>query len=501
MKKIMAILLLSMFTLNVLANPVFGIKNQLEMPMLKEDHHINNSVQPLTDFKDSFVDWIEVNKIFPLDVASNYNFGKSVSIDNEYIVIGSPWHDYNAPYSGLVYVYKYINSNYIHYATLSGFDAEEWDNFGFSVSISDDVIVVGAPWNKQNEISTGAAYIFTLVGDDWVQQTKLVAFDGEEEDYFGSSVEIFGDYIVIGAPWHNHNDVYSGAAYVYKRDGSDWTFQTKLVASDAQAYDLFGSSVSINGDYIVIGARGSQGSAYIFTLQGSTWVEQEKLIDEQGQSGDNFGCSVSIDNEFVVIGAKGVNNARGSAYIYKLTDLTWEKHIQLNISDGVAGDTFGFSVDIFGEYILIGAPGCYSDRGSAYIFRWYGSTWELENIVGGSDTASDDMFGSSVCIKNDIAVIGAPFHLIDETQTGSCYIFQRKDTIQQVMIFGRIKNLTDYQDFITFQAVATNVMTFFPFSFSRYCSEEIFIISKDYNYIYFGLFGMRYLCAWARIIS
>ena len=168
-----------------------------------------------------------------------------------------------------------------------------------------------------------SAYIFSRSGNNWTQQTKLIPSDGASGDNFGYSVSIAGDYAIIGA-FDDDNGTNSGSAYIFSRSGNNWTQQAKLKPSDGADYDLFGYSVSIAGDYAIIGAHydddngSASGSAYIFSRSGNNWTQQAKLKPNDGSSYDRFGRSVSIAGDYAIIGAfddddNGGNS--GSAYV------------------------------------------------------------------------------------------------------------------------------------------------------------------------------------------
>ena len=169
----------------------------------------------------------------------------------------------------------------------------------------------------------GSAYVFIRDGTTWSQQAKLTASDGATSDYFGSSVGISGDYAIVGANYDDDKGSASGSAYIFKRDGTAWTEQVKLTASDGAAGDWFGTSVSISGDYVLVGASydddggSDSGSAYIFKREATVWTEQVKLAASGGAAVDYFGCSVSISGDYVIVGACGDDSYRGSAYVFK----------------------------------------------------------------------------------------------------------------------------------------------------------------------------------------
>ncbi|GAI98768.1 unnamed protein product, partial [marine sediment metagenome] len=254
-------------------------------------------------------------------------------------------------------------------------DGASDDYFARSVSIAGNYAIIGAYGDDDNGSESGSAYIFKRDGTTWAEQTKLLASDGTYSDYFGYSVSIDGDYVVVGANQDGEN---SGSAYIFKRDGATWTEEAKLTASDGVTGDKFGWSVSISGDYAILGANQdddnglSSGSAYVFTRSGSTWIQQAKLLPSDGATYDYFGNSVSLDGDTAIIGARGDDDNgdwSGSAYIFTRSGTNWTEEQKLLASDGVAYDYFGCSVSIDGEYAIVGVYGADDDKGSAYVFN------------------------------------------------------------------------------------------------------------------------------------
>ncbi len=203
----------------------------------------------------------------------------------------------------------------------------------------------------------------------------------------------------------------------------------KLTASDGAAGDYFGSAVALDGDTAVIGATDdgdlgySSGSAYVFRWDGATWVEH-KLTASDGAAYDRFGGSVAVAGDTVVIGAAGdddLGGSSGSAYVFRWDGATWVEH-KLTASDGAAYDLFGGSVAVAGDTAVIGAYGDDEEAGSAYVFRWDGATW-VEHKLTASDGAAEDRFGYSVAVDGDTAVIGAPQDDDLGDSSGSVYVF------------------------------------------------------------------------------
>ncbi|MBN1341641.1 MAG: FG-GAP repeat protein, partial [Phycisphaerae bacterium] len=299
-------------------------------------------------------------------------------------------------YSGSAYVFQRDQGgadNWGQVAKLTAEDAAAGDQFGYSVSMSGDTVVIGAYKDDDAGTESGSAYVFQRDqggADNWGQVAKLTAADAAALDWFGQSVSISVDTVVIGAQFDDDAGSYSGSAYVFQRDQggtNNWGQVAKLTASDAAAGDQFGYSVSMSGDTVVIGAGADDhagswsGSAYVFQRDlGGTdnWGQVAKLTAADAAAGDYFGYfgAVSISGDTVVIGAFGDDDAgswSGSAYIFQRdqggTD-NWGQVAKLTAADAAAEDRFGRSVSISGDTVVIGASGdddAGTDAGSTYV--------------------------------------------------------------------------------------------------------------------------------------
>ena len=276
------------------------------------------------------------------------------------------------------------------------------------------------------------------ITNGWYEQDKITASDGANADLFGSAVSIDGEYAIVGAQEDDDSGSESGSAYIYIRSGNTWTQQAKLLASDGTINDLFGSAVSLDGEYAIIGAYGNDdsgvesGSAYIFKRDGTVWTQQAKLLAADGDAGDYFGFSVSIDGDYAIIGAPHENSYKGSAYIFKRSGSSWIEESKLIVSDSGSFAQLGTSVYIDGEYVIIGAP---SDKngdgdytGAAHIFKRTDTTWTYQAKLLASDGEADERFGNSVSMDGDYAIIGAFFDDDNGMYSGSAYVFKRTDT-------------------------------------------------------------------------
>jgi len=245
-------------------------------------------------------------------------FGWSVSISGDYTIIGAPHNDDNGTSSGSAYIFRKDGANWVEEQKFLASDAAEGDIFGISSSISGDYAIVGASENDDNGTSSGSAYIFKRDGMNWIEEKKFTASDGAEGELFGTSVAISGDYAIVGASKDDDNGTFSGSAYIFRRDGVNWIEEKKLIASDGALDALFGYSVSISRDYVIVGAYGDDGngSAYIFRRDGANWIEEQKLLASDGALGDQFGYSTSISGDYTIVSAPKDNLESGSAYIY-----------------------------------------------------------------------------------------------------------------------------------------------------------------------------------------
>ncbi len=351
---------------------------------------------------------------------------------------GSNWRSLTRANSGTWGVVAPFLVNENQKATSS--DGEAGDGFGQSVSVSGEYAIVGASeHNIGVNIDQGAAYIFHRSGNTWIQQAKLVASDGAEEDWFGNSVSISGDYAIVGA-WISSpgGNLAQGSAYIYFRTDTVWTQQAKLVASDGAASDYFGWSVDIAGHFAIVGApyhdtfgNSAQGAAYIFYRSGTNWTQSAKLTASDGEEGDFFGRSVAMTEYHALVGAPfadGVDyvyNDLGEAYIFERSGMSWLEQEILEPNSIGEECFFGASVDISGDQAIVGAPGT-GEYGEVYIFENNGGSWDNNGGLIAFENTSYENFGGSVAISNDIAIIGNSSHSLFAGAQGAAYVYRKE---------------------------------------------------------------------------
>lgn len=417
-------------------------------------------------------------------------FGYSVAVSGDTMVVGAYLEDSTAAGSGAAYVFVRDGTNWTQQAHLKASNPGNYDFFGIAVAISGDTLVVAA--NGEDSSATGvdgdgsdnsasdsgAAYVFVRNGTNWTQQAYLKASNTDGGDEFGVSVAISGDTVVVGAPGENSSATgvdgdgsdnsisRAGAAYVFVRNGTTWTQQAYLKAANTSAAgafgDAFGWSVAVSGDTVVVGSTGedssatgvngdqsdnrayNSGAAYVFVRNGNTWSQQAylKASNTEGgyadyDSGDTFGRSVAISEDTIVVGAPledsnatgvggdGSDNSAelsGAAYVFVREGTNWTQQAYLKASNTGTGDVFGWSVAISGDTIVVGARledsnaigvngsqsnNSIAESGAAYVFVRSGTTWTQQAYLKASNTGANDDFGVAVAVSGNTVVVGA----------------------------------------------------------------------------------------------
>ncbi|RHX92848.1 FG-GAP repeat protein [Leptospira stimsonii] len=468
-------------------------------------------------------DWLNEAYFKPSFVIGDSFYGNSVAVSGDTIVVGEYRENSNqvgltngsAPASsdislfasGAAFVYRKVAGIWIQEAFLKASNPSTNDNFGSSVSISGDTIVIGAPTNG----ASGSAYVFVRNGSTWSQEALLKSSNFGAGDHFGSSVDIDGDIIVVGAEWEDSSQnmvtngntasadnsrTDSGAAYIFRRVAGTWTQEAYLKTPNPDNNDSFGSNVSISGETVVVGAfkedsqsvtsngttaspdnsKLESGAAYVFRRTAGQWNQEAFLKSSDLDSNDQFGKSVSISADSIVVGAALEDGAQdsvingagasssnllggsGAAYVFERTGTNWAQTAYLKAKNVQAGDQFGTSVAIEGDFIVVGAINessglstisfgplttwderCFQS-GAAYMFRKSSGLWGEYAYFKAPNVGSGDSFGYSVALNGTRVVVGATQEASNQTtitngptantddsmyRAGASYAFQR----------------------------------------------------------------------------
>ncbi len=380
----------------------------------------------------------QIAKLTASDGVAGDLFGHSVAVDGDTAVVGA-YEDESE--KGAAYVLAKDSSGaWSQVAKLTASDGEAGDIFGWSVAVDWDTVVVGARYDD-------SAYVFTKPGTGWATATetaKLTASDGVVGDWFGQSVAVDGDTVVVGSS----EDDGSGSAYVFtKAADSVWTDATqtaKLTASDGDDFDEFGKSVAVDGDTAVAGAPNNDGygSAYVFIRPAAGWddaTQTAKLTPgatDDGAAGlaGTFGAAVAVDGGTVVVGASAYSGSQGRAYVFTKPSGGWEdaeRTAELATSDAEKNQ-FGWSVAVDGNTVVVGAhtddaSDSVNDSGSVYVFTkatdsvWADATETVK--LTATDGASGDQFGWSIAAGGGTVVVGAHWDDDKGADSGSAYVY------------------------------------------------------------------------------
>jgi hypothetical protein len=372
------------------------------------------------------------------DGVADDHFGISVAVSGDTALVGAHyWWGPSYLNRGAAYVFVRSGATWVQQAKLvtDQLDNAHTNSFGYSVALSGDTAVVGAPQDASVGTGCGSVFVFTRSGTSWSQQAKLKASDGGVGDTFGISLALSGDTAVVGALLaFVDGDVNRGAAYVFARSGTSWSEQAKLTASDGGEGDRFGCSVALSGDTALVGAREDdvgdnqdQGSAYVFARAGSTWIQQAKLSPRDGRTYDHLGKIVSLSGDTAVLGADDVDftedDCGGKVYVFTRTGTNWTVQQKLTAN---AANPFGDSVAVSGDIVLVG--GANHEHGYdgrlVYVFKRSDGRWSEHAVIAGGKT-NDIGFGNALAIEGGTILIGASYATfdLDRSNQGAAHVF------------------------------------------------------------------------------
>ncbi|BBN83835.1 hypothetical protein PA25_38200 [Pseudoalteromonas sp. A25] len=359
------------------------------------------------------------------DSKTEDHFGYSAAIDGNTILVGAPKADTDGrENAGAAYVYALDGNGWSQQAKLVAKPAFTEDTLGGNVAIKGDIAMLGAMRRDDKGKDSGAVISFVRQSNNWTQQQIITAPDAKPGDAFGQTISLTEKHLVIGAPRNDAVGVDSGAAYIYTRENDTWRFQTKITASDGAAEDLFGISVAIDGNTLLVGAdlndeqAENAGAVYVFVLHNDQWQQEAKLMASDGSKTDIFGVRVAISDNTALISARrddveGLGVDAGSAYIFERNGRTWTQTIKLTSPDGRADDRFGRGVALSKGTALISAMNHDSngtDTGAVYVYKKGANGWHYTSKITAKISLPNDRFGWNVSLSDGTAVIATPNH-------------------------------------------------------------------------------------------
>ncbi len=388
---------------------------------------------PITEYSPKQVivyhPWANESKLLGSKLEQYTHFGAAVDIKGDLAAVGT-----SEVHASGVTIYRRVNNAWQQETVLSLDNHPNKDYFGRSVAVSNDVIVVGAP-------GAAAVYVFRHNGVQWEQEAQLGPENGSESNEYGVSIAVDGDVIIVGAPGQEGFPPYlTGSAYFYRYNGSTWIQEEKLTCDDScsEPFEFnFGRSVAIDGSKVILGSAQKffwgysaveSGAAYLYEFEGSSWIRIKRLasVPAFGPGGDvydDYGKSVAISGENIMVGAPGNDTVPGLAYTYVYNGTSWKTQNQIMSPNSTPGDRFGESVSLDGNYGVVGAAGENNNTGAAYIFHGNEAEWQQEIALTAANLQHDDHFGISVAISENQVLIGAPDDNDLDWLAGAAYMY------------------------------------------------------------------------------
>ncbi len=407
--------------------------NNYHITLTATDSHSNTNA---LDISIQVVDktYLAMESFVANDARQDDAFAYAVATDGLYTIIGVPREDTLHSNSGAAYLYKKLyNGTHTLISKLKAPIPSANANFGNSVAIDGNYILVGA----ENEDFNGEAYLFKKDSDTFV--TLFMDNNRTQNDKFANAVSMSGDYIVIGADHTNIGTfIHAGNATLFKKDANGTIRPIGILSSPAyQDNNFFGKSVSIDGNFIVVGstknARGdSKGQAYLYKIDQNSSknpIRRIKSIEAQdGVNDDNFSSCVSISGDYIAIGAPN-NDEKGSVYIFEKNGNDVTQMTKIQVHDVTSNALFGSSVSLKGDYLLIGASGDSTiapNAGSAYMFKREGDIFRQIDKIYADDAGIYKNFARFVSLSDDSLAIGMDYNNTDsstQTSKGKAYMF------------------------------------------------------------------------------
>ncbi len=356
------------------------------------------------------------------EIPGDDQFGESLSLSGNTVIVGRPSNSTgSSTRDGAALVFVRRQGSWGFQARLGGADSTLAAGFGAAVALDGDTAAVAAPAGTMPRV-----YLFERQGDRWLRRAEIGS--PEPGTGFGRAVALDGDTLLVGAQFRNAS---RGGAYVYERVANEWRLAGVLVAAAGSPDDRFGNSLALDGSRAVVGAVGEGfGSAYVFDRVGGTWQQTQRLQPSGGQPGDRFGLAVALDGDRAVIGAPGTESddleEQGAAVVFERGPTGWSQTAELSAFDGRENDLFGWSLSLDGNTLVAGAifdTDTASVQGSAYSFTQVAGMWVSSSKLRASQPRPSDIFGNAVAVESDVLWVGAPG--FQTHNPGTAYVFER----------------------------------------------------------------------------
>ena len=397
---------------------------------LKSDLHLNGFVLTKRELNLN----VELLLSAPDGIAGD-RIGNVVAVSDYFAAISG--NNLNHNLNGAVYLYKFSNNQWTFHSKLEPSNFTSYPQFGSSISFYNDYLIIGAPGENSYK---GAVYIYKYDGINWLLESKIIAADGVANDYFGSAVDIDDQYAIIGAKGlERYGHMQVGGVYIYKNDGSSWSFHKKLFGLQYYHGEKWlGKSVAISGDFAIAGMEGKDdmaGRAEVFVLDNGSWTNYNTIVSPPNEIGDYFGSCVDMSGNKIIIGSPRTN-WMGAAYIYELINNSWVNTATV-FPDIAAWNTYGYSVSLEGDYAAVGSFAHDGNNGAVYVYKDSAGTWLFKDKllpITNYDNNHKPYLGWDVSLHGSNLLAGTYYYY----KEGSAHLFTDINLLNPVTISGTI---------------------------------------------------------------
>ena len=381
----------------------------------------------------------DAQQLLPSTINEDQDFGYTVDVYGDVAVVGA-FRDEDGILleTGAAFVYRYDGAQWVEEQKVEATDRGILNWFGWDVALSENTLLVSARNGDTFATNGGDVTVFRYASGTWMEETILTPSDLEIGDY-GFEVAIDGSVAAVGAPAYPSPLGTGGAVYVYRYNGTEWVEEDLLIGSNLSNQSLFGSSISIDGDRMLVGAFNADdstsnqaGKLYVYEYDGTQWNETAELQSDESNNIANLGISVGLEGDWAIGGAQlddELASGAGAVYVYQHNGQTWGLHSKLTASDGVGFFLFGIGATIEEERILVGAENWFGmggdATGKAYLFdydealdQWVETTSFVPDVVN-----RGSQFGKSVAMHAGTMIIGAPEFSGQEDDMGAAFIY------------------------------------------------------------------------------
>ncbi len=376
----------------------------------------------------------ELLRTIPDDVQGGDETGTGVALKGRVAAVSAWLQDSAGTDSGSIYVYRLLDNGWTPWQKLIPSDLHANDRLGWAMAIDDTRIAIGAHLADAAGADSGAVFTYRLEDDSWVEEQKIVPWDGGPGDRFGSAIALDGEWLVAGSFYHDGRGADAGAAYVYRFDGTSWQNFQKLEPAQIESYDWTGRAVCVQGATIGVGVPHSDAAGYdagavvIYAFNGASWIESATLAPPATTQQFEFGMALDLEDDTLVVGAPSIYAApaTGSVYVFRRAGGGWLLDQELPDPSVIPGGRYGLTVAVSRDKLVVGAQrddfGA-PESGSATVFTRTAGAWSLTDRLLGSGSGPGSMFGHSVAIEGNHVLAGARRDDAVDTDTGAFYIF------------------------------------------------------------------------------